>query len=143
MLRAELDRRSDQLKKIPKEQRPDGKVTRELAAQTRLGLRPIVATFDEVQNLFMHPEFGKQAAEDAAYVIRARPRLRHHPDPGHPAADVRVAADGGVAGTSTVRLCLKVPGHVENDIVLGTWRPQERLHGRRCSAPRPTPAWAG
>ena len=47
-LRKELERRSTALKEIPKEQRPDGKVTRELASRRGLGLRPNVSIFDEV-----------------------------------------------------------------------------------------------
>jgi hypothetical protein len=70
MLRAELERRPAALKKVDKSERPDGKVTRELASRRSLRLRPIVAIFDEVQNVFMHPQLGAQAADDAAYVIR-------------------------------------------------------------------------
>ena len=45
-------------------------MTRELAARRSLRLRPIVCVIDECQNLFMHPQLGDQAADDAAYVIR-------------------------------------------------------------------------
>lgn len=119
MLRRELGRRSAKLKAIPKEQRPDGKVTRELASRRGLGLRPIVAIFDEVQNVFMHPDYGKQAADDAAYVIRLsraygiililatqRPTSESLPPT--------------ISGNVTTRFCLRVPGQVENDIILGT-----------------------
>ena len=41
MLRAEVDRRGPVLKSLPREARPDGKLTRDLAAQRRLRLRPI------------------------------------------------------------------------------------------------------
>ena len=41
-----------------------------MAAKRSARLLPLVATFDEVQNLFMHPQYGAQAADDAAYVIR-------------------------------------------------------------------------
>src|SRR5262249_48998052 len=47
-LRAEVDRRGPALKALPREVRPDGKLTRELASQRRLRLRPICATFDEI-----------------------------------------------------------------------------------------------
>jgi S-DNA-T family DNA segregation ATPase FtsK/SpoIIIE len=119
MLRKELDHRSIALKKIPKEQRQHGKVTRELAAQRGLRLRPIVCVIDECQNVFMHPEHGKQAAEDAAYVIRV---ARAYGiilvlATQRPASDSLPTA---VSGNVTARFCLKVPGQVENDIVLGT-----------------------
>ena len=48
MLRAELDTRSRKLKAIPKESRPDGKVTRAMAGKRAARLFPLVATFDEV-----------------------------------------------------------------------------------------------
>ena len=119
MLRAELERRSGVLKSVPKELRPDGKVTRELAARRGLRLRPVVAVLDEVQNVFMDPEHGAQAAADAGYVIRLgraygivlvlatqRPDAASLPTP--------------ISGNVSARFCLKVPGQVENDIVLGT-----------------------
>jgi DNA segregation ATPase FtsK/SpoIIIE-like protein len=72
-----------------------------------------------VQNVFMHPEFGKQAADDAAYVIRLsraygiililatqRPTSESLPPT--------------ISGNVTTRFCLRVPGQVENDIILGT-----------------------
>jgi DNA segregation ATPase FtsK/SpoIIIE, S-DNA-T family len=119
MLRQELERRSVILKKIPKEQRPDGKITRELAAQASLRLRPIVCVIDECQNVFTHPKYGKDAADDAAYVIRV---ARAYGiilvlATQRPASDSLPTA---VSGNVTVRFCLKVPGQVENDIVLGT-----------------------
>jgi S-DNA-T family DNA segregation ATPase FtsK/SpoIIIE len=119
MLRAELERRSGVLKQVPREARPDGKLTRDLAARRSLRLRPIVAVFDEVQNLFMHPEHGSEAAADAAYVIRLGRAYgivlvlaTQRPD----ATSLPTAISGNVSS----RFCLRVPGQVENDIVLGT-----------------------
>ncbi len=119
MLRGELDRRSVSLKKVDKSERPEGKVTRELAGRKHLRLRPLVAFFDEVQNLFTHPEHGDQAAGDAAYVIRLgraygvililatqRPDSKTLPT--------------AVGGNVTARFCLQVPGQIENDLILGT-----------------------
>jgi DNA segregation ATPase FtsK/SpoIIIE, S-DNA-T family len=119
LLRAELERRSAQMKKLPREARPDGKITRDLARRRSLRLYPLVAFFDEVQNCFMHPVFGKQAADDAGHVIRMgraygiilvlstqRPTSETIPT--------------GVTGNVTSRFCLQVPGQVENDTILGT-----------------------
>ena len=36
----------------------------------RLRLWPLVCTIDEVQNLFAHPKYGKQAGEDAVFIIK-------------------------------------------------------------------------
>jgi S-DNA-T family DNA segregation ATPase FtsK/SpoIIIE len=119
MLRRELERRSTVFKKVPKEARPDGKLTRELASQRSLKLRPIIAIFDEVQNVFMHPEHGKQAQDDAAYVIRL---ARAYGiililATQRPSSEALPTA---VGGNVTVRYCMRVPGQVENDIILGT-----------------------
>ena len=46
ILRADLGRRSAKFKEVPKDQRPDGKITRELAKQNKL-LRPRVCIIDE------------------------------------------------------------------------------------------------
>ena len=118
-LRAELDTRSKKMKGIPKEQRPDGKITPDMARKRSQRLFPLVAIFDEVQNLFMHPGLGEQAQEDAAYVIRLgraygvilvlatqRPDSKSLPT--------------AVSGNVSARFCLKVPGQMENDMILGT-----------------------
>jgi DNA segregation ATPase FtsK/SpoIIIE, S-DNA-T family len=119
MLRAELDTRSRKLKALDKSLRPDGKITREMGKARSAHLYPLVAIFDEVQNVFMHPLFGEQAADDAAYVIRLgraygvilvlatqRPDSKSLPT--------------AVSGNVSVRFCLKVPGQMENDMILGT-----------------------
>jgi DNA segregation ATPase FtsK/SpoIIIE, S-DNA-T family len=119
LLRRELDTRSRKLKALPKEARPDGKVTREMARNREQHLYPLVAILDEVQNVFMHPRHGDQAKDDAAYVIRL----------GRAYGIVLVLATQrpdtnslptSVSGNVSVRFCLKVPGQVENDMILGT-----------------------
>ncbi len=119
MLRLELERRSAALKRVDKSERPDGKVTRELASRRSLRLRPVVAIFDEVQNVFMHPQLGAQAADDAAYVIRVARAYgiilvlaTQRPD--------ATSLPTSISGNVSARFCLKVPGQLENDIVLGT-----------------------
>ena len=117
LLRAELGRRQARFKKLPKEAKPDGKLTRELAADRRL--RPIVAIFDEYQNLHMHPEFGKQASEDLAYVIRLGRAygIIVIISTQRPASE---CVPTSITGIVTARFCLKVPDQPANDMVLGT-----------------------
>jgi S-DNA-T family DNA segregation ATPase FtsK/SpoIIIE len=119
MLRKELDRRSVQFKKIPRVDKPDGKVTRDMAAKRSQHLYPIVAFFDEVQNVFMHPEFGENAKADAAYILRVGRAYGLILVLGtqRPAAD---AVPTSVSGIVTNRFCLKVPDQPSNDLVLGT-----------------------
>jgi len=119
MLRAEVDRRGPMLKSLPREVRPDGKLTRELAARRRLRLRPIVATFDEIQNAIMHPTYGPRIIDDLAYVMRLGRKLgiivilsTQRPDNESLPPKIRDLA--------TVRFCLKVPDQVSNDMILGT-----------------------
>jgi DNA segregation ATPase FtsK/SpoIIIE, S-DNA-T family len=118
ILRAELTRRSALLKKVPKEARPHGKITRELA-QSDKRLRPIVAIFDEVQNLFLHPEHGAEAAENLAYVQRLGRaygiiiiHATQRPD--------KDSLPTAISGLVTARFCLKVPDYLGNDMILGT-----------------------
>jgi len=115
-LRAELEQRSRLFMKLPKDVKPEGKITRELAAR---GFRPKVTIFDEVQNLFMHPEHGEQAADDLAYVIRLGRALgiivvlaTQRPD--------KDSLPTAIRGIVTARFCLKVPDYDSNDMILGT-----------------------
>jgi DNA segregation ATPase FtsK/SpoIIIE, S-DNA-T family len=119
MLRRELDTRSRKLKAMPKEARPDGKITREMGKRRSDHLYPLVAIFDEVQNVFMHPLYGAQAADDAAYVIRLGRAYgvilvlaTQRPD--------KDSLPTAVSGNVSVRFCLRVPGQMENDMILGT-----------------------
>jgi S-DNA-T family DNA segregation ATPase FtsK/SpoIIIE len=118
-LRAEVDRRAPALKALPREVRPDGKLTRDLAMQRRLRLRPILAIFDEIQNATLHPKYGPQIIEDLAYVERLGRKLgiflilsTQRPDKDLLPPKIRDLA--------TVRFCLKVPDQQSNDMILGT-----------------------
>ncbi len=118
MLRAELERRSARFKKLPKEAKPDGKLTRDLALRYR-GLRPIVAIFDEAQVIFLHPEHGGQTAEDLAHTMRLARAYgiiivisTQRPD--------KDSLPTAISGVVTGRFCLKVPDYLANDLVLGT-----------------------
>jgi S-DNA-T family DNA segregation ATPase FtsK/SpoIIIE len=118
-LRAEVDRRAPALKALPREVRPDGKLTRDLAMQRRLRLRPIGAIFDEIQNATLHPKYGPQIIDDLAYTERLGRKLgiflilsTQRPDKDLLPPKIRDLA--------TVRFCLKVPDQQSNDMILGT-----------------------
>ena len=119
LLRGELERRSDQFKKLPREARPHGKLTRELAAERRLKLRLLVAIFDEVHNLFGHPKYGDQAKQDAMDVARLGRAYgiiiilaTQRPDKDSLPTTLR--------SVMTSRFCLKVMDQDTNDMILGT-----------------------
>ena len=82
-------------------------------------LRPLLAVFDEVQNLLTDKQHGEQAAEDLAYVIRVGRAYgiiaclsTQRPD----AKIIPTAITGLIIG----RFCLMVPDQPANDLVLGT-----------------------
>src|SRR5258706_10330563 len=84
-----------------------------------LRLRPLACVIDEVQNLFMHPQLGGQAADDAAYVIRLGRAYgiililaTQRPD--------KESVPTQISGIVTARFCLKVPDQWTNDAILGT-----------------------
>lgn len=118
LLRVELERRSLKFKQLPREAKPDGSLTRELATALA-DLRPIVAVFDEAQNLFLHPIHGAQAANDLAHVIRLGRAYgiivvlaTQRPD--------KDCLPTAIRGIVTCRFCLKVNDYDSNDMVLGT-----------------------
>ena len=119
LLRAEVMRRTERLKALPRELCPDKRVTRQIAAKRSLKLWPLVAIFDEAQNLFAHPEHGKAAGLDAEFIIKIGPAFgvvliiaTQRPD--------KASLPTGVSGNVSTRFCLKVMGQVENDMILGT-----------------------
>jgi DNA segregation ATPase FtsK/SpoIIIE, S-DNA-T family len=119
LLRAEIMRRTERLKALPREVCPDKRVTRQIAAKASLRLRPLVCIIDEAQNLFAHPDHGKAAGLDAEFIIKIGPAFgvvlviaTQRPD--------KASLPTGVSGNVSTRFCLKVMGHTENDMVLGT-----------------------
>jgi DNA segregation ATPase FtsK/SpoIIIE, S-DNA-T family len=119
LLRAEIMRRTERLKALPREVCPDKKVTRQIAAKRSLKLWPLVCFIDEAQNLFAHPGHGKAAGLDAEFIIKIGPAFgvvliiaTQRPD--------KASLPTGVSGNVSTRFCLKVMGQVENDMILGT-----------------------
>jgi DNA segregation ATPase FtsK/SpoIIIE, S-DNA-T family len=119
LLRKELMGRAERLKRLPREMCPDKKVTRQIAAKRSLRLWPLMCVVDEAQNLFAHPKYGKQAAEDATFIIKIGRAFgvflvlaTQRPD--------KDSLPTGVSGNVSIRFCLKVAGQIENDMILGT-----------------------
>jgi S-DNA-T family DNA segregation ATPase FtsK/SpoIIIE len=119
LLRKEVMRRAAALKTLPPDLCPDKKVTRRIADKRSLGLHPLVAIFDECQNLFAHEEYGAKAGEDAEFIIKLGRALgvililaTQRPD--------KRSLPTGVSANVTIRFCLRVGGQTENDMILGT-----------------------
>ncbi|MGO9080452.1 MAG: hypothetical protein ACLQDY_15645 [Streptosporangiaceae bacterium] len=119
LLRNETERRSAAFKRLKGSgAMPDGKVTRELAAQHK-ELCPLVAIFDEVQNLLTDKQHGDQAADDLAYVIRVGRAMGIIAVLSTQRPDAKVIPTA-VTGLIISRFCLMVPDQLANDVVLGT-----------------------
>lgn len=117
-LRAECERRGPLIKGLPTAICPEKRVTRQVADKYAK-LRPVIAFVDECQNLFKHPKYGKQAAEDAEFIIKIGPAMgivlvvaTQRPD--------KDSISTGISGNVSIRFCFYVAGQVENDMILGT-----------------------
>jgi DNA segregation ATPase FtsK/SpoIIIE, S-DNA-T family len=118
-LRQECSRRAAVIKGLPKTVCPENKVTPDLASRKGLGLHPLVVAIDECQELFSHPEFGKEAGELAEKVIKLGRALGVVLMLATQRPDARSLPTGVSANVGT-RFCLRVMGQVENDMILGT-----------------------
>jgi S-DNA-T family DNA segregation ATPase FtsK/SpoIIIE len=119
LLREEVMRRAAAIKKLPRDLCPDKRITRQIADKRSLKLWPLVGVFDECQNLFAHPKYGKQAGDDAEFIIKLGRALgvilvlaTQRPD--------KDSLPTGISGNVSIRFALKVAGQVENDMILGT-----------------------
>ncbi|MFD8562138.1 FtsK/SpoIIIE domain-containing protein [Streptosporangium canum] len=115
----DLETRARTISRQPRDICPENKVTPQLAAKRSLGLFPLVVAIDECQELFSHPEFGKEAGELCTAIIKRGRALgvilllaTQRPD--------KDSLPTGVSANVGVRFCLRVMGQVENDMVLGT-----------------------
>ncbi|MER5916837.1 cell division protein FtsK [Streptomyces sp. NPDC001982] len=133
LLREEVMRRAAAIKKLPRDLCPDKRITRQIADKRSLKLWPLVGVFDECQNLFAHPKYGKQAGDDAEFIIKLGRALgvililaTQRPD--------KDSLPTGISGNVSIRFALKVAGQVENDMILGT---SAYKNGVRATAFRP------
>lgn len=119
LLKAEIGKRTERLKALSREVCPDKRTTRAIAARRALKLWPIVCVIDEAQNLFGHEKLGKQAGEDATWIIKIGPAFgvilllaTQRPD--------AKSLPTGVSSNVSQRFALKVMDQVANDMILGT-----------------------
>ena len=119
LLRAEIGKRTERLRALPRELCPDKRVTREIGARRSLKLWPIACMIDEAQNLFGHEKFGKQAADDAVFIIKIGPPFGVMLDLLTQRPDAK-SLPTGVSSNVGLRFCLKVMDQTANDMVLGT-----------------------
>jgi len=122
-LRSEMRSRTRKIRAMPRTVVPEAKVTPDLASNPKAGLHPIVVAIDETQVLFEHPIYGEEAEQIVTDLVKRGPALgilawlaTQRPDD---ASIPRPISDNAV-----LRACLRVVGHIANDLVLGTgaWR---------------------
>ncbi|WTU05087.1 cell division protein FtsK [Kitasatospora sp. NBC_00070] len=118
-LREELRRRTKVIRSLPRDLCPESKVTSELANNKSLGLHPVVVGVDECQVWFEHPKYGAEFEEICTDLVKRGPATgivlllaTQRPD--------SKSLPTGISANAILRLCLKVMGQIENDMVLGT-----------------------
>jgi DNA segregation ATPase FtsK/SpoIIIE, S-DNA-T family len=118
-LRTELRRRTKVIRDLPRDICPANKVTPELAGRQSLGLHPVVVAADECQVMFEHPQYGGEFEEICTDLVKRGPALGivlvlATQRPGAKSLPT------GISANAALRMCLKVMGQTENDMVLGT-----------------------
>jgi S-DNA-T family DNA segregation ATPase FtsK/SpoIIIE len=98
---------------------PENKVTPELASLKGSGLHPLVIFIDEVQELFQHPRYGKEAGEILEKVIKLGRALGVTVLLGTQIPD-KDSLPTGITRNVNTRFCLSVADQVANDMILGT-----------------------
>jgi S-DNA-T family DNA segregation ATPase FtsK/SpoIIIE len=118
-LRQELRRRAKVIRELPRHLCPENKVTPELADTRSYGLHPVVIGVDECQIWFEHPKHGKEFEDICTDLVKRGPALGFVLIVATQRPDAKSLPTGISANVST-RFCLKVLGHTENDMVLGS-----------------------
>jgi S-DNA-T family DNA segregation ATPase FtsK/SpoIIIE len=118
-LRHELRRRAKVIRQLPRHLCPENKVTPELADSRHYGLHPVVIGVDECQVWFEHPKHGKEFEDICTDLVKRGPALGFVLIVATQRPDAKSLPTGISANVST-RFCLKVLGHTENDMVLGS-----------------------
>jgi S-DNA-T family DNA segregation ATPase FtsK/SpoIIIE len=115
----DLERRAKVIRGLPKDICPENKVTPDLVKERKLGLHPIAFIVDECQELYSHADYGDEAGMLTEKIIKRGPAMgvymllaTQRPD--------KKSLPTGVSANVSIRLCLRVMGQVENDMILGT-----------------------
>ncbi|RKT18152.1 S-DNA-T family DNA segregation ATPase FtsK/SpoIIIE [Streptomyces sp. 1114.5] len=118
-LREEMRRRTKVIRNLPRDVCPESKVTTKLADNRSLRLHPIVLAADECQVWFEHPKYGPEIEEICTDVNKRGPAVGILSLLATQRPDAK-SLPTGISSNAVLRLCLKVMGQLENDMVLGT-----------------------
>jgi S-DNA-T family DNA segregation ATPase FtsK/SpoIIIE len=120
-LRTEMRRRTKVIREFAEKHPdlcPENKVTPELASRRDLGLHPIVIGVDECQVMF-ESKYGAEFESIATDLAKRGPALGILQILATQRPDAK-SIPTGISANVVLRLCLKVMGQMENDMVLGT-----------------------
>jgi S-DNA-T family DNA segregation ATPase FtsK/SpoIIIE len=118
-LHSEMRRRTKVIRGLPRDKCAENKVTPELASIKSLGLHPVVLAVDECQRWFEHPDHGSEFEVICEDLVRRGPAVGIVTVFATQRPDAK-SLPTGISGNAVLRFCLKVMGHTENDMVLGT-----------------------
>lgn len=120
-LRTEMRRRTKVIRELAEVNEalcPENKVTPELASRKDLGLHPIVIAVDECQVMF-ESKYGDEFEAIATDLAKRGPALGILQILATQRPDAK-SIPTGISANVVLRMCLKVMGQTENDMVLGT-----------------------
>jgi DNA segregation ATPase FtsK/SpoIIIE, S-DNA-T family len=120
-LRTELRRRTRVIRDMAENdfaRCPESKVTPELASDKRLGLHPIAIALDECQRAYEHPAYGAEIEDIATDLVKRGPALAIMLMLATQRPDAK-SIPPAIKANAVLRMCLKVMGWRENDMVLG------------------------
>lgn len=118
-LHAECERRAPLVKAwVKRGLNSENKVNRAMAERDPR-LRPIVAMFDEIQELITDGELGKRAKVLLTSIIKLARAMGIHVMLATQRLD-KPSLPVQITGNITIRFCMSVPSHVETNLVLGT-----------------------
>jgi DNA segregation ATPase FtsK/SpoIIIE, S-DNA-T family len=118
-LDAECERRGPAIRRwAAKGLNSQNKLNRAIA-EADPSLRPILAIFDEIQELMTDPERGKEAARLTTTIVKRGRSLGIHLIIGSQNITDK-AVPASVSSNVSNRLCLAVPSHKEVELILGT-----------------------
>lgn len=115
----DLERRAKVIRGLPKDICPENKVTPDLARDRKLGLHPIAFMVDECQELYSHPDYGEEAGTLSEKIIKRGPAMGVYQLLATQRPDKK-SLPTGISANVSIRLCLRVMGQTENDMILGT-----------------------
>lgn len=118
-LRAECTRRAPRIAKLAAQGLADSNHLTRAMCQADRSLYPIVAVFDEIQELLTDPKLGKAAKEALTSLVKLARAQGVHLMLMSQRID-KESIPKGISSNIAIRTCLAVPSHVETDLVLGT-----------------------